>query len=197
MPPANSRNCSARLAPAVDFQSAARTASLRLTLASRWRKIIYSLSVCCSHSATSGFMTTLDRPKLRPLSASCFDHGGQQYAAYHAPLSAFNGPDYPIDAQLQETVRRFAGERTVLAAAGDPARWLQTAATVSSRWGLCGLAATYIMFHAIAPATGRLRYDQAVDDGRTSCASFATMVFHASEDPLGPECSCTNDHTIC
>jgi hypothetical protein len=197
VPPANSRNCSARLAPAVDFQSAARTASLRLTLAARWRKIIYSPSVCCSHSATSGLMTTLDRPKLRPLSASCFDRWGQQYAYYHAPLGAFNGPVYPVDCQLQETVRQFDGERFDHAAAGDPARWFQTAATVSNRWGLCGRAATYIMFHAIAPATGRQRYHQAVDDGRTSCASFATMVFHASEDPLGPECSCTNDHTIC
>jgi hypothetical protein len=197
VPPANSRNCSARLAPAVDFQSAARTASRCLTLASLWRKIIYSLSVCCSHSATSGLMTTLERPKLRPLSASRLDHGGQQYAAYHAPLGAFNGPVYPIDGQPQETVRRSHGEMFDHAAAGDPTPWFQTAATVSNRWGLCGLAATYIMFDAIAPATGRQRYHQAVDDGRTSCAGFATMVFHASEDPLGPECSCTNDHTIC
>jgi hypothetical protein len=106
------------------------------------------------------------------------------------------GEPHPIDGKLQETVRQFDGEVLDHAAAADPAQWFQTSANISKPCGLCGLAATSTMFHAIAPATGRLRYHQAVDDGRTSCASFASMEFHTPEDPLGSKRSCTNDHTI-
>ena len=42
------------------------------------------------------------------------------------------------------------------AAAGDPSRWFQVAASISNRWRVCGLAATYTMLHAIGPAQGRL-----------------------------------------
>ncbi len=107
------------------------------------------------------------------------------------------GDPHPVDGQLQETVRRFDGEMLDHAAAADPARWFQTAATVSNRWRVCGLAATYTMLHAIGPATGRLlRYDQALDDRRTCCVSFASMVFHTPEDPPGPEHSAINARTI-
>ena len=37
--PADPRNCSARLAAALDFQSAAWSASIRLTLACCWRRM--------------------------------------------------------------------------------------------------------------------------------------------------------------
>ena len=108
----------------------------------------------------------------------------------------FGDPD-PVDGQLQETVRRFDGEMLEHAAAADPARWFQTAATVANRWRVCGLAATYTMLHAMGPATGRLlHYDQALDDRRTCCVSFASMVFHTPEDPPGPERSSNNGHTI-
>jgi predicted class III extradiol MEMO1 family dioxygenase len=93
------------------------------------------------------------------------------------------GPEFgdpaPVDPQLQETVRRFDSEMLAHAAAGDPSSWFKTAASVSNRWRVCGLAATYTMLHAIGPAQGRLlRYDQALDDRRTCCVSFASMVFH-------------------
>ena len=107
------------------------------------------------------------------------------------------GDPHPVDGQLQETVRRFDGEMLDHAAAADPARWFQTAATVSNRWRVCGLAATYTMLHAIGPATGRLlHYDQALDDRRTCCVSFASMVFHAPEISPGPERFSINGHTI-
>jgi AmmeMemoRadiSam system protein B len=107
------------------------------------------------------------------------------------------GDPHPVDGQLQETVRRFDGEMLDHAAAADPAQWFQTAATVSNRWRVCGLAATYTMLHAIGPATGLLlRYDQALDDRRTCCVSFASMVFHTPEDPPGPERSPINAQTI-
>ena len=76
------------------------------------------------------------------------------------------------------------------AAAGDPAGWFRTAAGVANRWRVCGLAATYTMLHAIGPAQGRLlKYDQALDDRRTCCVSFASMVFHSPDDsaPAGSQ----------
>src|SRR5206468_12940298 len=54
------------------------------------------------------------------------------------------------------------------------------AAKVGNRWRVCGLAATYTMLHAMGPARGRLlKYDQAVDDRRTCCVSFASLAFEA------------------
>jgi AmmeMemoRadiSam system protein B len=94
------------------------------------------------------------------------------------------GPEFgdpaPVDLQLQEAVRRFDSQMLAHAAAGDASSWFKTAASVSNRWRVCGLAATYTMLHAIGPAQGRLlRYDQALDDRRTCCVSFASMVFHS------------------
>ena len=94
------------------------------------------------------------------------------------------GPEFgdpePVNNDLLSTVRRFDREMLDHAAAGDPARWFRTAASVANRWRVCGLAATYTLLHAIGPAEGRLlMYDQALDDRRTCCVSFASMVFHS------------------
>jgi AmmeMemoRadiSam system protein B len=95
----------------------------------------------------------------------------------------FGDPD-PVDAPLQATVRDFDREMLAHAEAGDASRWFQTAARVANRWRVCGLAATYTMLHAIGPAQGQLlKYDQALDDRRTCCVSFASMVFHSLPDP--------------
>jgi AmmeMemoRadiSam system protein B len=99
------------------------------------------------------------------------------------------GPEFgdpsPVAPALQEQIRRFDGMMLDRAAACDPRGWFQTAAGVGNRWRVCGLAATYTLLHAIGPARGRLlRYDQALDDRRTCCVSFASMAFHAAEPPL-------------
>jgi AmmeMemoRadiSam system protein B len=96
------------------------------------------------------------------------------------------GPEFgdsnPVDPILQEQVRRFDGEMLDRAAAGDPEGWFRTAGAIQNRWRVCGLAATYTFLHAIGPARGRLlKYEQALDDRRTCCVSFASMAFHASE----------------
>jgi MEMO1 family protein len=70
------------------------------------------------------------------------------------------------------------------AAAGDAAGWFKTAANVGNRWRVCGLAATYTMLQTIGPVQGRLlNYKQAIDDRRTCCVSFASMVFNALSSP--------------
>ena len=54
-------------------------------------------------------MTTLDRPKLRPLSASRFDYQGQPYALLQDPLGAFTSPVLvPLDA-FMHVCRHFDG----------------------------------------------------------------------------------------
>jgi AmmeMemoRadiSam system protein B len=96
------------------------------------------------------------------------------------------GPEFgdasPVDRILQEQVRRFDGEMLDRAAAGDAEGWFRTAGAIGNRWRVCGLAATYTFLHAIGPSRGRLlKYEQALDDRRTCCVSFASMAFHASE----------------
>jgi AmmeMemoRadiSam system protein B len=96
------------------------------------------------------------------------------------------GPEFgdpsPVAPILQEQVRRFDGAMLDRAAAGDPEGWFRTAGAVGNRWRVCGLAATYTFLHAIGPSRGRLlKYEQALDDRRTCCVSFASMAFHASE----------------
>jgi AmmeMemoRadiSam system protein B len=96
------------------------------------------------------------------------------------------GPEFgdprPVDPALQAQVRSFDDLMLDRAAACDPGGWFQTAAGISNRFRVCGLAATYTMLHAIGPAQGRLlHYNQAIDDRRTCCVSFASMVFHSSE----------------
>jgi AmmeMemoRadiSam system protein B len=108
------------------------------------------------------------------------------------------GDDAQVDGQFQDVVRRF--DRVMLdhAAAGNPAGWFRTAANVANRWRVCGLAATYTMLHAIGPAQGRLlKYEQAIDDRRTCCVSFASMVFHAPEPAIQPGPAATHEHPIC
>ncbi len=99
------------------------------------------------------------------------------------------GPEFgdpsPVDPRLQEQVRLFDGAMLDRAAAGDAAGWFRTAANVGNRWRVCGLAATYTMLQTIGPVQGRLlNYKQAIDDRRTCCVSFASMVFHAPAPPL-------------
>jgi MEMO1 family protein len=101
------------------------------------------------------------------------------------------GPEFgdpqPVDSGLQEQIRSFDDQMLDRAAACDPGGWFQTAAGVGNRYRVCGLAATYTMLHAIGPAQGRLlKYKQALDERRTCCVSFASMVFHAHEPALNP-----------
>ena len=93
----------------------------------------------------------------------------------------FGDPEL-LDAATLDQVRTF--DKTMLdrAAASDPAGWFGTAARVGNRWRVCGLAATYTMLHAMGPSRGRLlKYDQAVDDRRTCCVSFASLAFDSSD----------------
>ncbi len=58
-------------------------------------------------------MSSLDRPRLRPLSARRFDHDGRSYAALEDPSGAFLDPVLvPIDA-YQSVVRQFNGETSL------------------------------------------------------------------------------------
>jgi AmmeMemoRadiSam system protein B len=102
------------------------------------------------------------------------------------------GPEFgdssPVDTDLLDQVRSFDDQMLDRAAACDPGGWFRTAARVSNRYRVCGLAATYTMLHALGPVKGRLlQYKQALDDRRTCCVSFASMVFHASEPALAPD----------
>jgi AmmeMemoRadiSam system protein B len=95
------------------------------------------------------------------------------------------GDPHPVDPGFQEQVRLFDDRLLARAAACDPSGWFQTAAGVGNRFRVCGLAATYTMLHAIGPARGELlRYNQALDDRRTCCVSFASMIFHADDPSL-------------
>ena len=99
----------------------------------------------------------------------------------------FGDPD-PLDAATLDHVRSFDTAMLDHAAANDPAGWFDTAAKVGNRWRVCGLAATYTMLHAMGPARGRLlKYDQAVDDRRTCCVSFASLAFEAASDGADPD----------
>jgi AmmeMemoRadiSam system protein B len=95
----------------------------------------------------------------------------------------FGDPNLVDDATLEE-LREFDALMLDHAAASDPAAWFRRAAGVHNRWRICGLAATYTMLHAMGPASGRLlRYDQAVNSERTCCVSFASLAFHALDNP--------------
>jgi AmmeMemoRadiSam system protein B len=92
------------------------------------------------------------------------------------------GPEFgdpePVDRGTLDLVRGFDATMLERAAANDPAGWFGVAADVGNRWRVCGLAATYTMLHAMGPARGRiLKYNQAVDDRRTCCVSFASLAF--------------------
>jgi AmmeMemoRadiSam system protein B len=110
------------------------------------------------------------------------------------------GPEFgdpaPVDAKLQGQVGRFDTDMLDRAAAVDPAGWFRTAAEVSDRYRVCGLAATYTMLHAIGPTTGRLlKYHQALDDRRTCCVSFASMVFHTDRSRAAEVSEKTDVHS--
>ena len=92
------------------------------------------------------------------------------------------GDPQPVDSPTREEIRSFDASMLARAEACDPAGWFETASRVNNRWRVCGLAATYTMLHTIGPARGRiLNYDQAIDDARTCCVSFASVAFHDDE----------------
>ncbi len=98
------------------------------------------------------------------------------------------GPEFGdpgrVDDALLGRVRDFDGAMLDRAVALDPLGWFERAARVENRYRVCGLAATYTMLHAIGPGAGRLlRYDQAVDPGRTCCVSFASVAFDGPGPP--------------
>jgi AmmeMemoRadiSam system protein B len=98
------------------------------------------------------------------------------------------GPEFgdsdPVSDRTLEVVRDFDGTMLERAAARDPAGWFGIAAAVGNRWRVCGLAATYTMLHAIGPARGRiLKYQQAVDDRRSTCVTFAGVAFDQPDAP--------------
>ncbi|MBV8487693.1 MAG: hypothetical protein JO161_05395 [Planctomycetaceae bacterium] len=83
---------------------------------------------------------------------------------------------------------RLRGVLSLHIAAVNPARWFATAAAVSNRFRVCGLATTYTMLHAIGPARGRLlKYELTLDERRTCGVSFASMVFRTPSEPGQPE----------
>jgi len=89
----------------------------------------------------------------------------------------FGDPDL-VDRAFQERIRRFDRSLLDRAEAVDPEGWFRTAADVGDRWRVCGLAATYTMLHAIGPSRGEvLRYEQAVDERRRCCVTFASLAF--------------------
>ncbi len=92
----------------------------------------------------------------------------------------FGDPD-PIDSATLATVQRFDATMLEHAAAHNPTDWFASAASIGNRWRVCGLAATYTLLHTIGPARGRLlKYEQAVDDRRTCCVSFASLAFETT-----------------
>ncbi len=111
--------------------------------------------------------------------------GGKRVAYIGGIDLSHVGPEFgdpvPVDPATLATVRSFDAVMIERAASGDAKGWFGTAAVVGNRWRVCGLAATYTMLHAMGPARGRLlQYDQAVDDRRTCCVSFASVAF---DDP--------------
>ncbi|APW60373.1 AmmeMemoRadiSam system protein B [Paludisphaera borealis] len=91
----------------------------------------------------------------------------------------FGDPEL-VDAALQNRIRAFDHEMLARAEAVDPVGWFRTASDVGDRWRVCGLAAAYTMLHVLGPSRGELlKYNQAVDDRKTCCVSFASMVFHS------------------
>jgi len=98
----------------------------------------------------------------------------------------FGDPD-PVDPAILEEVRSFDTAMLNHATERNAAGWFETAAEIGNRWRVCGLAATYTMLHAMGSVRGRLlKYDQAVDDQRTCCVSFASLAFEAHDDVPGP-----------
>ncbi len=94
------------------------------------------------------------------------------------------GPEFGdpgrVDDALQGQVREFDHAMLARAEAVDPVGWFRTASAVGDRWRVCGLAAAYTMLQVLGPSRGELlKYNQAVDDRKTCCVSFASMVFHA------------------
>ena len=123
---------------------------------------------------------------------------GKSVAYIGASILCHVGPEFgdpgPVDPGIQEQVRQFDGAMLDRAAAGDAQGWFRTAGAVGNRWRVCGLAATYTFLHAIGPAQGQLlRYNQALDERKTCCVTFASMAFKAAEpSTIEPDANLTN-----
>lgn len=97
----------------------------------------------------------------------------------------FGDTERVSDATLGE-VRAFDESMLACATSVDPRGWFSTAARVDDRYRVCGLAANYVMLHALESTQGELlRYDQAVDARRVCCVSFASLAFRSG--PIVPE----------
>jgi AmmeMemoRadiSam system protein B len=97
------------------------------------------------------------------------------------------GPEFgdraPVDDLTLEQVRAFDQVMLHFASENDPASWFANASAINNRWRVCGLAATYTMLHAIGPVQGRiLSYDQAVNQSRSCCVTFASVAFDSVPD---------------
>lgn len=97
------------------------------------------------------------------------------------------GPEFgdprAVDSAALGRLGEFDDAMLDRALACDPEGWFRTAAKVGNRTRICGLAATYVMLHAIGPVRGRLlRYDQAVDARGQCCVTFASAVFEAERE---------------
>ena len=183
----------------IEFQ----TVFLRYVLSQERSVSIVPVLVGSFHDYLERGMDPIDDPEVRRFVDALrqAETASGKHVAYIGGIDLCHvGPEFgdpaPVDSQLQETVRRFDNEMLAHAAAGDPTSWFRTAASVSNRWRVCGLAATYTMLHAIGPARGRLlKYDQALDERRTCCVSFASMVFHSSANSPGFAHSGTNGNS--
>lgn len=141
------------------------------------------------HDLMEGGIDPIEDPEVRRFieALRIVEAGRGRSVAYIGGIDLCHvGPEFgdahPVDPILQEQVRRFDGEMLDRAAAGDAEGWFRTAGAIQNRWRVCGLAATYTFLHAIGPAKGRLlKYEQALDDRRTCCVSFASMAFQADE----------------
>jgi len=93
------------------------------------------------------------------------------------------GPQFG-DVELLDDQRlsaQWADDQQLLtkACAGDSRGWFEHIASQEDRNRICGLAPTYTMLEALQPHRGELlKYDQAIAEDRTSCVSFASVVFY-------------------
>ena len=102
------------------------------------------------------------------------------------------GPEFgdarPVDELMLKTVAEFDDGMLTNATAADPQAWFAQAAQIQNAYRVCGLAATYVMLHAIGEVEGRrLRYDQAVNAEKTGCVTFAGVSYHTVNPKTHPE----------
>lgn len=87
----------------------------------------------------------------------------------------------PWDVDDQRLTELSTDDRQLLEAAchGDAAAVFDHVAAGKDRSRICGLAPIYTMLEVAGPLRGELlAYDQAVDDERSSCVSFASVAYY-------------------